>query len=162
MNYWICLLLCSFMIQGQSQCLISQGHFFLNYNTADCNGLNFQYAIGALVLPYGSCNGNDYVTPLFNPDFTTSAEEFRKNIECKLFPNPFYSDLLIRFDDFQKVKSIQMYSAIGDLISSYKINAEIKEWSMDCSKLPASYYFIKIIFSNERIMTKSILKMNIH
>jgi hypothetical protein len=161
-KFWFCLFFSGILIQAKTQCLISEGHFFLNYNSASCNDLNFQYAIGAIVLPYGECNDYDYASPLYNPNIMTKNKEFSTIQNFTLFPNPFHSDFIIRFSEIQKIKSIQIFSSLGELIQTYTINSEIKEFPVNGDALSSSCYFVRIHFYEGQSITKSILKMNIH
>ena len=74
---------------------------------------------------------------------TLSLETVNNPLNLKLYPNPVVDNLNINFGNAYNTVDIQIYSMIGQLVKTYKINNSI-EFRINMSDLATGTYVIRI------------------
>ena len=106
--------------------------------------------------------GNDFFIDNINLSGSVSIDEDEFNQELKVYPSPVKDYMNISFYSISKLTnpSLELYDAMGRLVSSEKLNRLIigvNEIEIPSSNLDAGWYLI-ILKSQEKIVTNRFLK----
>ncbi|MGB4849066.1 MAG: T9SS type A sorting domain-containing protein [Saprospiraceae bacterium] len=138
-----------------SQCVLSAMQA-AQYNTGECNGMQFQQATGQLFTAYGSCSGVNFTSPLTETDHMTGTSPEQNESFVRVYPNPVHDYLFIDSHQFQSGQ-IRIYSFIGSLIYQGKFNHG-NQFTLDLSSFPSGGYLLKLIPQNQKCSTYTIIK----
>ncbi|MBK9984925.1 MAG: T9SS type A sorting domain-containing protein [Saprospiraceae bacterium] len=141
--------------QVSTQCLLSAMHV-TQYNSGECNSVQFQQAIGQVFTAYGSCGGMNFTSPLTETDQMTGTSQGQNESFVRVYPNPVHDYLFIDAHEFQPGQ-IRIYSFIGSLIYQGKFNQD-NLFTLDFSSYPSGGYLIKLIPQNQKCSTYTIIK----
>lgn len=89
----------------------------------------------------GQCRSQPFAVTV---DVTLEISSFNKEF-LKIYPNPVNSNLQITYNN--TIRSVEIYSALGQLLISKNVNAT--STSVDMSNLPSTLYLLKIKSDNQ-------------
>jgi hypothetical protein len=83
-------------------------------------------------------------------DLYDNIKDFKSSTDLKVLPNPFINEIIVDFPDLSAIKSIALYSTMGDLILKTDHNI------LNTLILEAGLYILKIDFDNQYVLCKMI------
>ncbi|HMR87693.1 MAG TPA: T9SS type A sorting domain-containing protein [Saprospiraceae bacterium] len=141
---------------GLGQC-IQQNIRASGYLQGECNGFQFQGIIGSISSSYGECGGLFFDTPLSGNDITSSVIDPKPSSNINIYPNPTTGSMIIESSS-NPIEHVDIYSSIGQLLISKKVEFEIKtQFSLE--DLHNGCYFIKVTESNSNSKVLKIIKI---
>lgn len=122
----------------------------LNYLYTDFgplqSGVIYSYRLRLDTIDFNMiCHFNRYSDDTASVSFTTSINE-QAQIPFSIFPNPTNGNVIIESNTM--INSIQIYNAIGEIIYN-TTNQNNKQFNIDISEYPNSFYFISILSNNK-------------
>ncbi len=121
------------------------------------SNIKFRFEMGT-----DGCNGNDgwYIDEIYvyNCEFALAVENVQKDGLVQVFPNPTSGQITIQNDRSINIKNVEIYSTSGQLIQTFKVNGNLRNTSLDVSKLPIGTYFFKINSESGNTSVKVIKK----
>lgn len=157
---YLCLLqILIFMIHnniGSTQCNIENIQA-LGYINGSCNKWQFQSLIGSITSSYGKCGSLFFDSPISGKDIQSSSEDITTSYSVEIYPNPTLGNVFIKSTS-DHLQNIELYSSLGVLISSEKIN-NVGTTQLTMDHLHAGYYFIKVSGTNSNSKIIKIIKI---
>lgn len=87
---------------------------------------------------------------------TLSLTDFDLEKEISIFPNPATNFLNIKSNSTEKIKSIEFYNTLGQLVY-YNNVSNISDIKIDISNLKKGIYFVKINFENSKVASSKLI-----
>lgn len=112
--------------------------------------------VANLVSPYPSYPGlfnNIFIAKYINSEFVGINDEFDKNINLQIYPNPASTEINLSLPNNETIESIKIYNQNGQLLKQIiKPNAE----KINVSDLKTGLYFIRTDTDTNRYLSKMI------
>ena len=90
-------------------------------------------------------------------DFVLSAEDYEREINFVIYPNPIEDKLFIEHNSDESIHEIKIYDMLGELKLIVPVNESITN-SIDVSSLDQGTYILSLQFDNGRIINRTIVK----
>lgn len=135
-------------------------NYAFGYNTNLINGsINNPIANTTYYYRLAATNSGNVIysdTYQFTTTGTLSLTEFGLENTISIFPNPTTDFLNIKSNVSEKIKSIELYNALGQSIY-YEVTDNKTDIKIDLSSFRKGIYFVKIRFENTKIVSSKLI-----
>lgn len=160
LHYWIQIMLVlginGFMDRADGQCNI-QSLQSTQVGRAECGGLIYQFAIGTLVTPYGSCGGRQFTPPITGSDMITASPVIPERNDISWYPNPARDEIILHAFHIHS-GTYQLFAPAGHQVLSGSFYDEVVR--IDVSELPPGCYFLRTQPDGQLAAITKIIKPN--
>lgn len=101
---------------------------------------------------------DDLVILFENDTILSSVSTISNEIALELYPNPFSSELIINYPPAPNKGNLKLYSIDGKMLLSRDLIPKSEKLRLKTGELEPGFYLIELIYDDEKIASKKILK----